>query len=120
MEIKKKSEETQGNVLKITTSLSSFANQAQLEKIKEMVTQIDVYVDTFDDRERELETKFQTIKDLIAKFELMDVQMQKQRSDYDLVAKDLQDKVTFVYKYLQQVQNSIYVLSKSVDLSKNM
>jgi len=115
---KAKSEDAQNSIVKISSTLSTFVNQTQLEKLKEMITQIDVYVDTFDDRERELEKKYQTIKDLIARLELLEVQIQKQHNDYEGIANDLQNKVNFVYKYLQQVQNSIYVLSKSVDLSK--
>lgn len=116
--IKSKIEDANTNISNFNNSLLGYVKQNQFEKLKEMITQIDVYVDTFDDRERELEKKFQEIKELISRLELLEVEITKQRADYNQVASDMQNKVNFVYKYLQQVQNSLYIISKSVDLSK--
>lgn len=103
----------------IKSSLSIYVNQDELKKVRDMIEQVDVYVDSFDDRERELEKKYQENKNLLSKMELFEVSLNKQKSDNDAAIQDLVKKVDFVYKYLQQVQNNIYVLSKSVDLAKN-
>lgn len=102
----------------LKSSLPQYVSQSDFDKLRSMIKQIDVYIDTFDDRERELEKKYQENKALLSRMELFEVELRKQREDQQEVFDDLKSKVTFVYKYLQQVQNNIYVLSKSMELMK--
>jgi hypothetical protein len=113
-----KNTELSAQITNLTQVISTCVKQNQFEKLKEMLVQIDAYVDTFDDRERELEKKYQETKEIMSKLELLEVQLNKQSSDYDVIATDLKSKVNFVYKYLQQVQNNMYILSKSIELKK--
>lgn len=108
--------EEKNNVLE--TSFQTLVDKDKFDKLKRLVDQINVYVDTFDDRERELEKKYHETKDVMSRLELLEVELNKERKDDSILIEDLTKKVEFVYDYLKKIQNNVYVLSKSVELVK--